>query len=255
MATDKPVDQVIAEFRKGGKNPRNPTPTVPKDEWTVNGRPVAELENIPGVIIAWAETDQFRDERRRQLEAAGIPFSDNPAVVSGSREEGQVREFADFGQRMWEGEKREIHPWEARDPRAALLAQAANMPKDRVIRGGLDDGPGRKRVSVRMLSDDAVTRFGQRGWEIAKDEQGNPLKFGNLTAGFMLEETAKKRADYYREQANKKLAQVTAKQSAVENLAETALQFGNRAAAQALVREFAAQPGGASINGLSDDRA
>jgi len=77
-----------------------------------------------------------------------------------------------------------MEPWQAPDPMQEL-ADAHVEPGFR----------------ARFLSDRVVQRSGTRGWEVVKNEKGDPVRLANMVLAKMPEQKAEQRNAYYREQA------------------------------------------------------
>ena len=77
-----------------------------------------------------------------------------------------------------------MEPWQAPDPMQEL-AEAHVEPGFR----------------ARFLSDRVVQRSGTRGWEVVKNEKGDPVRLATMVLAKMPEQRAKQRNAYYQEQA------------------------------------------------------
>ncbi len=77
-----------------------------------------------------------------------------------------------------------MEPWQAPDPMQEL-AEAHVEPGFR----------------ARFLSDRVVQRSGTRGWEVVKNEKGDPVRLATMVLAKMPEQRAKQRNVYYQEQA------------------------------------------------------
>ena len=86
---------------------------------------------------------------------------------------------------------RGMEPWEARDP----LGEVADAHV----------GPG---MRAKFLSERRNQEAGTRGFEIVKDEHGDPVKVGTLVLGQMPEERAEARNRFFREKSRTAVAQV-----------------------------------------------
>lgn len=121
----------------------------PREFWTCNGTPVHMLPNP--TAITWGMTDQAMAERMRKLEAQGGPAAVITTDSFDKRNEARVDHVIDRGGTI------ETAPNE----RKALA--------DKFVKPGFQP---------RFLGGDRLRKNGTRGYEVVKDEDGNPVRYG-----------------------------------------------------------------------------
>jgi hypothetical protein len=67
---------------------------------------------------------------------------------------------------------------------------------------------GTPGMAPKFLSERCIQRFGMRGYQVVKDEKGDPVKVGTLIMGEIPEKMAERRRRFYAEQSNEALNQI-----------------------------------------------
>lgn len=142
----------------------------------MNGKPLAEMPDEFLALINYEITDEGIAARN-----AGKPES-AARVTAGPFEKSCAARGDHLGDEA-------LEPWEAPDPMKELVN--AHVP----------EGFRARFLSPRLLDG----RAGKRGWEIVKNDKGEPVKLANMVLGMMPEARALKRNKFYADRAAEQL--------------------------------------------------
>jgi hypothetical protein len=156
---------------------RSPEEVVALAERTVNGIPLSQL-GYAGTQIPYGLTDQgIAEKNARSVDSQGRPHSG----IKVTRNEGFDQAIARRSAAK--------EPWECTNP----LAEAAERYSE----------PG---MRYRGLSQRVCDKKTLRGWEVVKDEKGDPVKVGDMILGKMPIERAERRNEHYRKEGEANLS-------------------------------------------------
>jgi len=144
----------------------------------VGGVLVRELRQDMQDKILYAQTDEGiaeRNEGRSEVHARVTSDPLDKAIQK--RQDDQL--------------ERGMEPWEASDP----MREVADAHV----------GPG---MRPKFLSELRNKEHGTRGWEVVKDEHGDPVKLGTMVLGQMPEDRALARNEHFRNKSRTAVAQV-----------------------------------------------
>ena len=145
----------------------------------MGGRPVEDVVPISSAhLITYDHTDEgiaARNEGKADSAARVRAASGDRSPVTGASREHKLSERRDHMQVGME-------PWEAPDPMKELVEKHIG-----------------KGMRPRFLSPFKIQKQGKRGFEIVKDEKGDPVTLGELVLAQMPEEQAERRNRVFRE--------------------------------------------------------
>jgi hypothetical protein len=113
-------------------------------------------------------------------------------VGSSGRARVTATEFGKSVEERGEFRAQHLEVWEAPDPMKEIAEKHV--------------GPG---MRAKFLNPDRVARDGPRGFEVVKDENGDPVKLGRMVLGQMPEERAQARDRFYRKKGADRLQRIT----------------------------------------------
>lgn len=143
----------------------------------VGGVPIETLPENMVARLSYQHTDEAIAKRN-------IGKVDSAARVTAGPLEKNIAHRRDFRREQKE-------PWEAPDPMKDIAEKYID--------------PG---MSAKFLSPAKVAREGTRGYEVVKDDHGDPVKLGQMVLGVMPKDRSQARRKYYQDRGKQRLQKI-----------------------------------------------